>query len=82
MTDWIDPLHGSGYQFWSGFGSDLGELSILVALCGILWATWRRHNCHVRGCPRIIWKPHGEHELCRKHHPHSPPTADQVAGGA
>jgi len=21
VLDWLDPLHGNGYQFWSGIGS-------------------------------------------------------------
>lgn len=57
------------YNFWSGFGSDLGEGTILVAVIG----GYRHVNCHVKGCVRI-----GRHEydmngvkykLCRKHHP-------------
>ena len=62
------------YGFWSGFGSDLGEITIITALL----AVYRKHNCHVRGCPRI-----GRHEftdsatgvtylLCRRHHPGTP----------
>jgi len=64
-------LHGDGYQFWSGIGSG----SPLIA--GVYLA-WRRHNCHVRGCPRVIWKQHGDHSLCRRHHPHDAPTADAL----
>ena len=36
MLDWLDPLHGNGYQFWSGIGSGS---PILAA--GVLW--WRHH---------------------------------------
>ena len=62
---------GSGYwyNFWSGFGSDIGEVAIIGGLVQI----YRQHNCHVKGCARL-----GKHEydmdgtkfkLCRKHHP-------------
>lgn len=58
---------GVWYGFWSGFGSDLGEVAIIGAGIGI----FRKHNCHVQGCWRI-----GKHPVegtpyivCRKHHP-------------
>jgi len=35
--DLFHPLHGQGYQFWSGIGSDLGELSILIAITAFVW---------------------------------------------
>jgi hypothetical protein len=40
---------GGGYWFWSGIGSDLGEVSILAALV----AAWRHINCHEPSCARI-----------------------------
>lgn len=59
------------YNFWSGFGSDIAEVTIIGAMIGI----FKKHNCHTRWCFRI-----GRHEftdsatgvtymLCRKHHP-------------
>lgn len=70
---------GPGYGFWSGVGSDIGE----VAIIGAIVAAYRRHNCHVKGCWRIQ-----RHQVegtpyivCRKHHPstgHTAPTAHQV----
>ena len=33
---------GPYYGFWSGFGSDLGELALIGAVYGML----RKHNCH------------------------------------
>ena len=78
----VRPDAASGaYQFWSGFGSDLGELTLIGALLGI----YRHHNCHVEGCARL-----GKHEyemngakykLCAKHHPSvsdAPILAEQV----
>jgi len=64
MFSWLDPLHGTGYQFWSGIGSGS---PILAAV--FLW--WRHHNCHVARCWRLPWHPHPDHghPVCRKHHP-------------
>lgn len=60
----LDPLHGDGYNFWSGIGSDLGELAIVTGL--VAW--WRHRNCYVKGC----WhKGHADpehgHPVCEKH---------------
>lgn len=57
---------GPYYGFWSGFGSDLGEGTIVVAIA----ATWRHHNCHVKGCARLGRRVDGTPYLaCPKHHP-------------
>lgn len=45
---------GTTYGFWSGFGSDLGEFAIVVA--GV--AIYKRHNCPVKGCPRLSHHHH------------------------
>ena len=52
------------YGFWSGFGSDLGELAIILAI-------WKKLNCHVDGCKRIgLHHVAGGHYIvCRRHHP-------------
>ena len=52
------------YNFWSGFGSDLAELTLAGGVLGL----WRKHNCHQKGCPRI-----GRHTVdgtpwCNRHH--------------
>src|SRR5580704_13686983 len=60
------PSGGSEwYNFWSGFGSDLGELVIIGSIIGI----YKHHNCVVKGCWRI-----GRHPVkgtpyltCHKH---------------
>lgn len=61
----LDPLHGDGYQFWSGVGSGSPLLAGLFLLM-------RKHNCHVKGCWRLQWHPHPDHghPVCRRHHPH------------
>jgi hypothetical protein len=69
-----DNEPGVYYGFWSGFGSDLGE----VTLAGGLAAVYRKHNCHTRWCWRF-----GHHDftdqatgltyrLCRRCHPDHP----------
>jgi hypothetical protein len=59
------PMHGSGYAFWSGIGSDFGEASILTALIIGL----RHRNCHVKGCWRLGHPdPAHGHPACRHHH--------------
>lgn len=65
----IHPLWGAGYQFWSGIGSDLGELSLLAAVVAAL----RHKNCHHAGCWRLGHN-HPEHgwPACR-HHWHETP---------
>lgn len=61
------PLHGAGYQFWSGIGSDVTEITIVFAL--LAW--WHSHHCHVHRCWRVSWWPHPDHghPVCRHHHP-------------
>jgi hypothetical protein len=56
--------HVIPYNVWSGFGSDVGQVTLLGALAG----AYRKHNCHERRCWRI-----GRHVVdgspwCDKHH--------------
>ena len=70
-------LHGGPdvyYNFWSGFGSDLGEATLISAVCVGVYTGVRKVNCHTRGCWRI-----GHHQLegtpyilCKHHHPEVP----------
>lgn len=64
-----DNAAGPQYGFWSGAGSDFGE----VALLGGLWQLGHQSNCHEPRCWRL-----GLHhydmdgqlvKLCKKHHP-------------
>jgi hypothetical protein len=65
----LHPLHGNAYQWWSGPGSDLGE----VTLIGLLIAAYRHINCEAPRCPRRgPYKTADGHKLCRKHHPDLP----------
>lgn len=57
------------YNFWSGFGSDLGELTIVT---GIVMGL-RHVNCHERGCWRLGHTvPESGIRACHKHHPTDP----------
>lgn len=70
---------GPYYGFWSGFGSDIGELAIIGGLVHVA----RDHNCHVKGCWSIRSHPveGTTHRVCRRHHPAMsdvPPTVEDV----
>lgn len=67
---WHDP---DGYNFISGPLAD-------ITLLGGAYAILRRHNCHVKGCPRIGRHPVDGtgYVVCRKHHPDESPSAEQV----
>ena len=71
-------LSGTGpvYAFWSGFGSDLGEVVILGAIVG----AYRKHTCHVKGCWRLSRRPveGTSHIVCHRHHPQGAPSAQRV----
>jgi hypothetical protein len=74
---------GPFYGFFSGFGSDLGE----VAIIGGLVQLYRQHNCHVKGCARLSKHEYDmdgvKYKLCRKHHPevneNDRPTSEDFA---
>ena len=60
----IDTTTGPAYAFWSGTGSDLGELAIIGGMITLV----RKHNCHERRCWRV-----GRHVVdgtpwCNHHH--------------
>jgi hypothetical protein len=57
---------GTYYAFWSGFGSDIGEATLVVGVA----AVWRHHNCHVKGCLHLGRPvPGTPYIACPKHHP-------------
>jgi hypothetical protein len=84
IQHWLAYMTGSlntpgappNYNFWSGSGSDLGEITIIAGLI----AVYRKHNCHVLRCWRLarLPVPGTPYVTCRKHHPHGAPTAEQV----
>lgn len=83
MTMWLahffglDNASGPAYLFWSGVGSDITELAVLGGLVSL----YRKHNCHVKGCPRL-----GRHLIagttyvvCARHHPEGAPTEQIIS---
>lgn len=70
----ISDESGRWYAFWSGFGSDLGELAVVGGLVSL----YRKHNCHVRGCFRVGRHPVDGYIVCAKHHPEGAPSAQDV----
>lgn len=70
-------LHGGPdlyYNFWSGFGSDLGEATLISAVSIGVYTGVRKVNCHTKGCWRIGHHPLDgtPYILCRHHHPDVP----------
>lgn len=70
LTYLLHPYVGNGYQFWSGIGSDIGEVSLI----GALMMVYRHHNCAAPRCLRIgkHLTADGLHKLCRRCHPDLP----------
>lgn len=72
------PLHGNGYQLWSGVESDAQQwVEWLISLAVVAWGArkafshWKQlHECHVDGCKRISWHVHPSHghPLCHPHY--------------
>lgn len=76
------PLNGNGYQFWSGIGSDFGELTLL-AVIGTIIHWYINSRCHVggvglRGCRKRGHFPFHHYKLCKKHHPDVPDKLTHV----
>lgn len=69
-TGVASPDNPVWYNFWSGFGSDLGEVTLVAAIITPVIVTYRHANCHVKGCPRIGKPVSGTpYRACHKHHP-------------
>ena len=60
----LDNASGPWYLFWSGFGSDLSELTGLGIF---VYMFWRKHNCHEPGCWRIGRFTAGQTVVCHRH---------------
>jgi hypothetical protein len=66
---------GPYYGFFSGAGSDLGEVTLLGGLIVLV----RRHNCEVKGCWRLgRHQTAAQHNVCRRHHPDDHLTTGDV----
>lgn len=76
LYHWLG-ISGTGpvYGFWSGFGSDIGEVAIVGGVATVV----RRHNCEVHGCWRLgRHVTAAGHQVCRRHHPDDRLTAESV----
>jgi hypothetical protein len=66
LASFLDPLHGDGYQFWSGIAGDVFIFTGLLA-----W--WHHVNCIEAGCWRKGHKdPEHGHPLCKRHQKKAP----------
>lgn len=74
MLHWIAHFFGfangdgnyPGYLFWSGFGSDIGEVTVLGAAISLI----RHQNCHAKGCWKLGHPLEGTaYRVCHKHNP-------------
>lgn len=77
FADHTGILHGGPdiyYNFWSGFGSDLGEATLISAVGVGVYTGVRKVNCHTKGCWRIGHHPleGTPYILCKHHHPEVP----------
>lgn len=61
-ANWF-ALKGEGYNFWSGIGSDLGEVTLVAMAAG--W--WHHVNCHEQGCWRKGHPNSDGKVICKKH---------------
>jgi Protein of unknown function (DUF3040) len=89
LGDWLQ-VHlgivnegGPYYGFWSGFGSDLAEISVLGAVGTAVYQLVKKFNCHQPGCWRVGNHPAagGQFMLCYRHHPDyrgRPPGAELI----
>lgn len=67
------------YNFFSGFGSDLSEITQAISLIALAAAFLRHQNCEVKGCWRLgRHKTAAAHRVCRKHHPDDHLTPQDV----
>jgi hypothetical protein len=66
------------YNFWSGFGSDLGEVTLITAIGTPVVVAARHRNCSTRGCYRLtnhtVTHPDTgvAYRRCHVHHPGIP----------
>jgi hypothetical protein len=66
------------YGFWSGFGSDLGEITLVTAILTPFIVAARHANCATRGCWRLTTHTIRDpdtgvaYRRCHKHHPGIP----------
>lgn len=59
------------YNFWSGIGSDLGEVTLVTAVVAMLWGAYRKAKCCDPQCWRLGKHPTegATFHFCHHHHP-------------
>jgi hypothetical protein len=63
------------YNWWSGPGSDLGEVTLITAILTPAIIAARHRNCATRGCWRLTDqvieddRSHVKYRRCHRHHP-------------
>ena len=65
---------GDFYNFYSGFGSAVGSITLL----GGLWSFLRQRRCQVDGCRHAGKMKVGEWTVCPQHHPEGPVTPEKI----
>lgn len=66
----LHPLHGAGYQFWSGIGGAIAGGIIVAALVGVAVWFWPTRCAELR-CHRKATVLHPQHgrPVCPRHMP-------------
>lgn len=61
---------GPYYAFFSGVGSDIGEIALVGAVGTLIGGLWHKWNCHNENCWRIGLHhvAGGQYVVCRRHH--------------
>ena len=69
-TDIPNGQYSVYYNFWSGIGSDLGEITLVTGLILGILGFYKHHNCHVEKCRRLGRPVPGTPMVaCWEHHP-------------
>ena len=76
FVHWSGSDGGNIYNLYSG----IGPFAIGMSFIGGLIGAYRRHNCHIKGCPWIgkMKVPGKEWVVCHKHHTDSQPTEQDL----
>ena len=75
------PGTAHDYNFFSGFGSDLGEYVIIDSIFSHTAMLWKMHTCHLHwwcwrsGSFQLGSTPY---KLCHHHHPDDHPTVQEA----
>lgn len=64
------PGVAHNYNFFSGSGSDIGQITLIGLAVSFMAAWYHKHNCHNEKCWRIgiHTLADGKYTVCRKHH--------------